>query len=246
MAVSGTATADILATPGLDAVLFHSTEDATRVEASPTPVRSLVVPPVADGAGEITAAPVRPPRLLFVGSESVANLDAVRWFRRRVLPRIQRLVPTCRLRIVGEAGRHIEPGPDTDRVGWVDAIDREYRDASVVLVPLRLGGQLRRRVVEGISHGKALALTTEAAYGSGVLHGQGGIVTSDPEALAQGIIDVLNQEVLRRRFEESSRQAAAGRFSPSVALAGLLALLGGSPVPATSPRPEMLTSPGTP
>jgi len=207
--------------------LFSCFEDAKHFATWKTEVPSLIVPPIADPfifANEPQGAPsrpARPPRLLFLGSETVANLDGLRWFRRRVLPQVHRLVPSCRLRIVGEAGRHIQAGDDVDRVGWVDALEREYRDAAVVVLPLRVGGKLRRRVIEGLAHHKALALTADAAYGAGLVHRDSAIVSSSEESLAQGIVDVLSHDVLRQRFEKRAAEMARGIFAPESALSAI-------------------------
>jgi len=214
------------ALPG--AVLLRCEEDAALLGPLRGGARRLLAPVVAAVRAKSSAAapdPVRPPRILFVGSETIANLDGLRWFRHRVLPRVRRLVPSCRLRIVGEAGRHIEPGADIDRVGWVDDLSREYRDAAVVVLPLRIGGRFHRRAVEALAHGKALAMTSASAYGLALCHRDDAIVASDDDVLAQGVVDVLSEDVLRRRLEERAREIAAERFAPEPALAPLAELI---------------------
>ena len=63
------------------------------------------------------APPPRPPRILYVGSETIANLDGLRWFRRQVFPQILQSVAdlssagcrgsgaTYRARAVDRSGR---------------------------------------------------------------------------------------------------------------------------------------------
>jgi len=222
-------TAKAIESSGLHGITVRCDEDRRQLESVVSGLRLLVIPPLADPALVAQHVPVRPPRLLFVGSETAGNLDAVRWLRRRVLPRVRRLAPTCRLRIVGESGRHIEPGDDIDRVGWVDDLEREYRDALAVVLPVRLGGRVRRRLVEAISFGKAVAVTEEAAYGIDLRHREDGIVSSSAEMLAQGLVDVLSQDPIRQRFEARSRQIARERFDPAAALRELVdSVVGGS------------------
>jgi len=209
--VDGNVTPELLAHARVDACLVSCDADRRYLETAGFLTRSLVVPPLGSAVPIASTTPVRPPRLLFVGSETVANLDAVRWFRRRVLPRVHRLVPSCRLRIIGETGRFIEPGPDVERIGWVDDLDREYAEAALVVLPLRLGGRLRRRVIDAFASGRAVALTRPASHGLDLVHRDDAIVGDDESALAQGIVDVLRNDVLRRRLEERSCEIATNR-----------------------------------
>jgi glycosyltransferase involved in cell wall biosynthesis len=238
-------TAEAIVSAGARGVVVRCDEDRRQLESIDSGARILVIPPLADPVLAVPHRPVRPPRLLFVGSETVENLDAVRWLRRRVMPRVRRLVPTCRLRIVGEAGRHIEPGDDVDRVGWVDDLAGEYRAASAVVLPMRLGGRLRRRLVEAISFGKAVAVSEEAAYGIELRHREDGVVASSEEALAQGLVDVLSEDLVRERFEARSREIARQRFEPLAALRPMVEMMGeGAPKTATETAPGSSSSPG--
>ncbi|MCZ6794415.1 MAG: glycosyltransferase [Planctomycetota bacterium] len=187
-----------------------------------------VAPPVAsfpDAEAVDRWSSRRPPRILFVGSETVANLDGIRWFRHRVLPRVLRAVPSCRLRLVGECARHIQSGPEFERVGWVDDLTPEYLEASVVLLPLRLGGGVRRRAVEALAHGRTLAATETAARGLDLEPGRDAIVDSGEAELAEGIITALTDDESRQRYEARAREIARERFAPERALAPLFELL---------------------
>lgn len=209
------------------AVIAACNEDVEVLRESGVRVPVLKAPPTASPAPTPESPlPVRPPRVLAVGSETVANLDGLRWFRRRVLPAVLRSVPSARLRVVGEAGRFLEPGPDVDRVGWVRDLSAEYAAASVVLLPLRVVGGLRRRAVEAIAHGRALALTAAAAYGLDLSGGRDAVVAADEATLARGVAEVLVQDSVRRLYEGASRLRAAERFHPAKALAPLAAFLG--------------------
>ena len=185
----------------------------------------------------LEAAPVpKPSRILFVGSETPANLDGIRWFRRSVFPRIRRSAPACRLRIVGEAARQIEAGSDVDRIGWVGDLEAEYRDATVVVLPLRVGRTLRRRAVEALLRGKTLALTSAASYGLPVEHGKSAIVADEADRLAVRIADAVNDESLRARYEHGARTLSAVYFSLERTFGLPARYLGLPPKPVVKPK----------
>jgi glycosyltransferase involved in cell wall biosynthesis len=157
----------------------------------------------------------RPPRILCVASETPANLDGLRWFRRQVYPTILRFVPTCRLRIVGEAARHIEPGPGVDRIGRLDRLDVEYSRATVVALPLRMGSGIRRRAVEALARGKALVTTSVGAYGAGLEPGKDAVIADGEEALAVQTAEVLASDARRLALERRALEVARERFDPA-------------------------------
>ncbi len=215
-----------------------------------------VVPFVADaellGLGEDSAAadlspwepPARPPRILFVGTESSTNLDAVRFFRARVFPSVRRQVPSCRLRVVGQAARHLEPEPGVDRVGWVDCLAKEYREATAVAVPLRMGSGLKTKVVEALAHGKALLTTPVGAQGVDIVHELDAVVSDDPSILAREAVRILTDDNVRRGYEARAREAAMRFFNPETAFAPLRRLLGldprGSAAASGTPEPAFV------
>jgi glycosyltransferase involved in cell wall biosynthesis len=194
-----------------------------------------------DLPGHRQTPPPRPPRILFVGSDTIANLDGLRWFRRQVFPQILQSVPTCRLRVVGEAARHIEPGPAIDQVGPVDHVEKEYDAAAVVILPLRMGSGVRRRAVEAIAARKALVTTSIGAYGLSLRPMQDAVVSDDPGELASETIRILSTDQLRIDYEENAVALARRDLNPRQAMASLCRALGLPLEPERTPGPEPTT-----
>ncbi len=185
--------------------------------------------------------PPRPPRILYVGSDTIANLDGLRWFRRQVFPQILQSVPTCRLRIIGEAARHIEPGPAIDQVGPVDHVAKEYNDAAVVILPLRMGSGVRRRAVEAIAARKALVTTSIGAYGLSLRPMQDAVVSDDPGELASETIRILSTDQLRIEYEENVAALARRDLDSRLAMASFCRALGLPVEPDRTRLPEPTT-----
>lgn len=230
-----------------DAVIVAADTDAALLRDQGLSRDIVLAPPTGSVEPEAVEAalrqfkePMRPPRLLVVGSETPANLDGVRWFRRQVLPRLLRTVPTCRLRLVGESARHIEPGPSIDRIGWVDRLDEEYRDAAMVILPLRMGSGVRRRAVEALAYQKALATTTPGAYGLSLSGQRAAIVSDDPDHLGAEIAQVLGSDQIRHGYESRAATLARQHYRREHAFVALLERLllaaPASDVQSSSPR----------
>jgi hypothetical protein len=216
-----------------DAVLVGCAADAVRLRELGF-VGDLVLAPPTGGLERLpprgrewnAPPPIRPLRILSVGSDTTANLDGIRWFRRQVHPRVLKIVPASRLRLVGELARHIEPGPGVDRIGWVEDVHEEYRNAAVVVLPLRMGSGIHRRAVEALSHGKALVTLPVGARGLGLIAGRDAIVSDDASFLAAEIGRVLSSDTARIALEARSAAVAAESFDPIRSFANLAERLG--------------------
>ncbi len=171
------------------------------------------------------ALPDRPPKILQVAGDSPDDLDSVRYFRRRILPRVRKRVPSARYRVVGAAGRWIEPGPDLDLLDF-GSLEEEYSGAAAVIAPQRFGRRVRWRVVEALARGKALVATSVAAYGLELQPAGQALIADDAEAFADALARILVDAPLRQSLEAQARHFAEERLNAAVAVRTLGNVLG--------------------
>ncbi len=219
-----------------DAVLLRSAGFRGEIIHAPPPVG--VEYGNFDLHGHRREPPPRPPRILYIGSETVANLDGLRWFRRRVFPRILQSVPTCRLRVVGEAARHIDPGPSIDRVGQDDHVEKEYHGAAVVVLPLRMGSGVRRRAIEALAARKALVTTSVGAHGLMLRPMLDAVVSDDSGEMGAETIRILSTDELRIAYERNAAEVARRDMSSLQAMASFCRAVGLPVEPASAPVRE--------
>lgn len=158
-----------------------------RVEEHYLPLADLVTTCSQDDAAELTArlsldavstvpnavgVPPEPlPRrreidLLFVGNLSYEpNVDAACWLCNSVLP----LLGDVRVALVGsrptEAVRALRGDPRVTLAADVDSVSAWYEAASVAVVPVRLGGGSRIKLIEAFAHRRPVVATTVGAHG---------------------------------------------------------------------------------
>jgi hypothetical protein len=216
-----------------EAVLVGCAADAVRLREIGFCGDLILAPPTGglqrlpDRRGDqLARQPIRPLRILSVASDTTANLDGIRWFRRQVYPRVLKIVPASRLRLVGESARHIEPGPGVDRIGWVEDVHEEYRNAAAVVLPLRMGSGIHRRGVEALSHGKAFVALPTGARGLGLTAGRDAIISDDASFLAAEIGRVLSSDAARAALERRAAAVAAESFDPLRSFSNLAERLG--------------------
>lgn len=180
------------------------------------PRSPVSVVPTGVDCREFTVAPpstALPPRIVFVGSmDWEPNVDAVKFFAEDIWPSIRAQFPQAIFEIVGrspdEAVKRL--ACDSIRVsGTVPSILPHLRDATVVIVPLRIGGGTRLKIFEAMATGRAVVSTSIGAEGLDVASGKNLILADDPKSFADAIVLLLRDAPLRRRYEEAAAQQAS-------------------------------------
>lgn len=117
--------------------------------------------------------PSATPILLFTGKMDYRpNIDAVLWFADEVLPLIRQAAPDVRFQIVGMNPHarlaRLRQDPVIELTGAVESVVPYLQAATVYVVPLRVGGGTRFKVLDAMAHGKAIVSTTLGVEGLGV------------------------------------------------------------------------------
>jgi glycosyltransferase involved in cell wall biosynthesis len=140
------------------------------------------------------------------------NVDAVEHFCREIWPDILAKVPNAHFRIVGR-----NPGARVQRLtsdsvevtGRVPAVVDHLREASVVVVPLRIGGGTRLKIYEAMAVGKAVVSTTVGAEGLDVHHGKDILLSDTPANFAESVTMLLKDARARSWIEHAAAELAA-------------------------------------
>jgi glycosyltransferase involved in cell wall biosynthesis len=145
--------------------------------------------------------------VLFVGSMNyVANEDAALWFCDEVWPRICQRTENCRLWLVGHSPSPqvvaLRRCPGVFVTGAVRDVRPWLAGADVFVIPLRIGGGIRLKLLEALAAGCPVVSTAVGAEGLSIAGQQ------DPWAQADNLED-LAQEVLRILGDSESRQRMA-------------------------------------
>jgi glycosyltransferase involved in cell wall biosynthesis len=190
------------------AAVSNQDRDQMRVFAPNSPM--TVVPTGVDTEqySVVPAASGNPPIVVFTGSmDWEPNIDAVEYFCREIWPTILISLPKARFQIVGRNphGRVRRLASSSVEVtGTVPSVANYLRDATVVIVPLRIGGGTRLKIFEAMAMGKAMVSTSIGAEGLDVLPGRDLLLADDPESFAKAVLDLLRDPALRRRYEQAA------------------------------------------
>ena len=94
-------------------------------------------------------------------------------------------------------------------------------EASVYIVPLRIGGGTRLKIFEAMSAGKAVVSTTIGAEGLPIVDGTHAIVADKPRTFASAVLSLLRDTARRKAIERAARSLVVEQYDWS-AVAGEL------------------------
>lgn len=159
--------------------------------------------------------------VMFVGAmDWEPNVDAVEHFCAAVWPSIAAKVPDARFRIVGRnPGRRVKDlaNAAVEVTGSVPSVVEHLKEATVVVVPLRIGGGTRLKIYEAMAAGKAVVSTTVGAEGLDVHHRRDIWLADADDAFADAVVSLLLDQDLRRGLERAAAVQAAKFDWPAVA-----------------------------
>ena len=96
--------------------------------------------------------------------------------------------------------------------GYVDDIRPHVAPAACFVVPLRVGGGTRLKILDAWALGKAVVSTSVGCEGL-VTECRGNILIADsPEAFSRAVVEVLTNAELRRRLEAEGRRTAVRHY----------------------------------
>jgi glycosyltransferase involved in cell wall biosynthesis len=211
-----------------DGVYLCSAEDERRLLDVIPEARTAVIPNAAD-VEFYQPRPADPPpdgrTIVFFGHLSYApNVDGVIYFVEEIWPRIAEAHPEARLKIIG--GSPPRPlqrlaGPRIELTGFVPDLRPHLAAAAVVVVPLRLGGGTRLKIVEAMAMAKAIVSTPLGAEGIEAVPGRDLLIEGQPAAFADAVNRLLGDPELAARVGQSARRLAVERYSWSGAAQAL-------------------------
>ena len=158
------------------------------------------------------------PSLIFCGAMDYnPNIDALRWYFQEIHEPLRRLVPELEVWVVGKqpAEEVIAYGKKANVTvtGGVPDVRPFYRKAWLQIVPLRIGGGTRLKIVESLAMGTPVVSTTLGAQGLDLQHGEDILLADRAEDFAQQTARALLDVQLRNRLEQKGLETVQARFS---------------------------------
>ena len=193
--------------------------DAERLRNLAPGSRILVVPNGVDTDYFCPMPQVTPiaDRMVFLGPTSqLANRDAVEYLLSDIFPRVRAHRSTASLQLIGDC-----PEPDKMRynaqlgvacLGQVPDVRPHLAEAACSVVPIRVGGGTRVKILDSWAMGKAVVSTSAGCEGLAAVDGENILVRDTSEGVADAVLEVLHNRDLRCRLGAAGRQTVEEQY----------------------------------
>lgn len=156
-------------------------------------------------------------RILFLASmDWFPNIDALDFYLREIHPLVRR-GPETTLRIVGRRlsssdAERFRSFAGVEVVGEVEDVQAELANAAVIVVPLRIGGGSRLKILEALAAGKAVVSTTVGAEGLAVQDSLHLRIADTPNDFAEAVHSLLSDPAARRVLGTNGRRLVEQKY----------------------------------
>lgn len=157
-------------------------------------------------------------RLVFTGAmDWRPNHDAVRFFLEDIFPRVKRDEPRATAVLVGRAPPSwlrtlVGSRPDVTLTGTVADMRPHLASAAVYVVPLRIGGGTRLKILEAMAMGLPMVSTSVGCEGLHVAADRELLIADDPEDFAAATVRLLRDRALAARLGRAGRQRVESTY----------------------------------
>jgi len=202
-----------------DAVVCFTDLDRRKLLELTPAARIKVIAPAGPSCTQLRRPGVESANtILFVGNFiHPPNVDAAIRLAERIFPLVRVGHPDAVLQLVGDAPpasiRRLA-GPGVVVTGRVPDVAPFLDAATIVAVPLRMGGGMRLKVLDAMAFGKAMVATPLAVEGLNLKDGDELLLAESDQEFAGAIGELLSNAPRRQRLSESAGAWAAQFGAP--------------------------------
>jgi polysaccharide biosynthesis protein PslH len=158
------------------------------------------------------------PTIIFCGAMDYnPNVDALRWFFSEIHQRLLARVSKLKVLIVGkDPGDEIKSygnRPGVTVTGGVPDVRPYYKRAWLQIVPLRIGGGTRLKIVESLGIGTPVVSTRIGAQGLDLREGHDILYAETTDQFVEKTGEALEDETVRASLGKQGRGTVAARLS---------------------------------
>ena len=150
------------------------------------------------------------------GASAFPNRDGLEYFAEDILPHLRAAGGETPVRWVGRASAEQQSHyrqRGIELTGYVDDVRPLMSAAACHIVPLRVGGGTRLKILNSWAMGKPVVSTSIGCEGLAAVDGENILIRDEPRAFADAMRHLLRDRDLRRRLGDAGRATAERRYS---------------------------------
>lgn len=158
------------------------------------------------------------PRIIFTGYMSwFPNVDAIDFFCKKAYPTLKKLIPDIKFDVVGRDPKQtiqkLNEDSDILITGEVPDVRPFISNSDVCIVPLRIGGGTRLKILEYFAMGIPVISTSVGVEGIDAINGEHLIIEDDISKFPNRIIELLNDQEFAKYLAKNGRKLVEEKYS---------------------------------
>lgn len=156
-------------------------------------------------------------KLFFFGTLTYfPNIDGARYFVETIMPLIWQEAPDLKLCIAGSnpPATVMELAEDSriEIVANPETMEELAKDCSISVVPLRVGGGTRIKILHAMAMGLPVVSTSLGCEGLEGVDGEHLLIRDEPQAFAEAVLALEREAALRQRLRQAGRSLVETRY----------------------------------
>jgi glycosyltransferase involved in cell wall biosynthesis len=202
-----------------DNCIMITREDENEILHYNPKIKTSVIPAGIDPELlKFTSKETIPFSLFHIGSlKWLPNLDGLNWFLDEVFPKVINKIPNVKLFIYGKGSENLRINSLLKNNiivrGYVEDIFSEISDKQVAIVPLRVGGGMRIKIIELMALGKSIISTTIGKEGIDVIDNEHILIADNKEDFVNKISNVFYDKVNAGKLIKSAREFVRDNYT---------------------------------
>lgn len=198
--------------------LMMSTLDAQELLQMAPTAKTAIIPNGVDTDYFVPRTDTQENAVIYTGGMNMfANKDAVMYFLKEVWPTVKAQVPDAIFYVVGQDPPQdllelSKQNTELRVLGFVDDIRPFVAKSAVYIVPLRVGGGTRMKVLDSLAQGKAIVSTSVGCEGIEVTNGLNIVIEDQSDRFAERIIALFRDPARRLALGVEARKLAVEKY----------------------------------
>jgi len=156
-------------------------------------------------------------RCFFIGSmDWWPNVEGLLWFLEDVWPLLRQRIPALTLSVIGrELSQELEKFRQGEGIQFyenVPDVRPHFYDNSILLVPLRIGGGTRIKILEAMAAGRPVVSTPLGAEGIASTHRKNILIAESPQQFLASIDELINNETFYQDIAKNARNLVEDQY----------------------------------
>lgn len=209
---------EALQSPRVDVNIMVSPSDEVQLREIAPGISTAIVPNGVDTEYFKPSIESHETAAIYTGGMNMyANKDAVLYFLREIWPMVAANHPAAKFYVIGQdPPRQLcdiaNQNPNVVVTGFVDDVRPYVRKAAVYVVPLRVGGGTRLKVLDALAQGKAIVSTSVGCEGIAVTDRRDILIEDDPAGFAAQVSALFDDADRRRTLGLAGRELAERKY----------------------------------